>query len=207
MSIEDKNIPAQQKGNQLDTVHEVTLNNREEAIQLFESAKIRLLNVSRWGEIANGTSSDFQLTNRNGLKVNRPVQLHDYFEIHIPAPGPKSGNGEDWVQVESIQDETDAAADVQITSVRVRPASNPHNPNADTAHFFGEEATSTFVVKREGNTVSAAVRGRNEVPNFHANGVLDTIRHAVVGAGAILGLSNYQWKTLVQGLIEPKKDR
>ncbi|MGI4021801.1 MAG: hypothetical protein ACRYFA_09870 [Janthinobacterium lividum] len=206
MPIEDKNIPQQQKGNQVDTMHEVTLNNREEAIQLFESAKKRLLNVSGWGEIANGASSDFQLTDSNGSKVNRTVQQNDYFQIHIPAPGPKSGNGEDWVQVEAIQDETDVAADVQITSIRVRPASNPQNPNADTAHFFGEDATSTFVVKRKGNTVSAEVHGRNEVPNLHADGILDTIRHAIVGIGAILGFSNYQWKNLVQGLIEPKKE-
>ncbi len=46
MSIEDKNIPQQHAGNQLDTQHEATLNTREEARQLFASAKNRLLNVS-----------------------------------------------------------------------------------------------------------------------------------------------------------------
>lgn len=205
MSIEDKNIPEQQKGNQLDTQHEVTLNSREEAEKLFEAAKKRLLNVSHWGEIANGVSADFDLTDSSGQEVDRPAQQGDRFKINIPAPASDSGSGNDWVEVEAIQDETDPEADVQVVSIRVRPSSNPQKPNDNTAHFFHEDATSTFVVKRKGQTVSAAVHGRNEVPNMEADGVWDTIRHALVALGAILGFSNHQWKNLVQGLIEPEK--
>ena len=57
MSIEDKNIPQQQKGNQVDIQHEATLKSREEAKALFETAQKRLLDVSHWGEIAEGFSS------------------------------------------------------------------------------------------------------------------------------------------------------
>ena len=206
MSIEDQNIPQQQKGNQVDVVHEEKLDSREEAEQLFETGKKRLLDIFRWGEIANGFSSGFQLTNSNGQEISRPAQTGDYFKIHIPAPGPESGNGEDWVQIEAIQDETDPAIDLQIVSIKVRPASNPQKPNADTAHFFGEDATSTFVVKRKGNTVSAEVHGRNEVPNLHGTGILDTIRHVAVAVGAIVGFSNHQWKNLTDGLVSPKKE-
>ncbi|MVN21590.1 hypothetical protein [Mucilaginibacter arboris] len=206
MSIEDKNIPEQQKGNQVDVIHEETLKSREEAEKLFETVKKRLLNISHWGEIASGFSSGFQLTNSNGLEVDRPAQEGDCFKIHIPAPGPDSGNGDDWVKIEAIQDETDQAADVQVVSIRVRPSSNPQNPNQNVAHFFHEDATSTFIVKRKGNTVSAEVHSRNEVPNLKANRFWDTIRHTVVALGAILGFSNHQWKNLVEGLIEPKKD-
>ncbi len=207
MSIEDKNIPEQQKGNQLDTQHEAVLNSRKEAEQLFESAKKRLLNVSHWGEIANGFSSSFKLTDRNGQEVDRPVQQGDRFRISLPAPGPHSGNGDDWVQVENIQDERDENTDIEIISIRVRPASDPQNPKPDTAHFYTKDATSTFVVKRKGNTVSAEVHGRNEVPNTEATGFWDTVRHVVVAVGSILGLSNQQWKNLTEGLLAPKKDR
>lgn len=207
MSIEDKNIPQQQKGNQVNVVHKEKLESREDAEQLFETAKKRLLDVSGWGEIASGFSSGFQLTDSHGQEVFRSAQTGDYFKIHIPAPGPESGDGEDWVQIEAIQDETDPAIDLQIVSIKVRPASNPQNPNTETAHFFGEDATSTFVVKRKGNTISAEVHGRNEVPNLHGTGVLDTIRHVAVAIGAILGFSDQQWKNLTQGLIAPKKDR
>lgn len=205
MSIEDKNIPEQQKGNQMDTLQEVSLKSVEEAKALFATAKKRLLNVSHWGEIANGFSSAFQLTSREGKEVDRPLQHGDFFKISIPAPGPESGKGEDWVQVENIQDETDAATDIEIISVRVRPASPPHTSGTATAHFFNEAATSTFVVKRKEKTVSAEVHGRNEIPNVQGEGILDTVRHAVVGLGAILGFSNRQWKNLVEGLVEQKK--
>lgn len=206
MSIEDKNIPKQEKGNQVDTLHEVTLGSQEEAVQLFETAKNRLLHVSRWGEVAKGASSGFQLTNSHGLEVDRAAQEGDHFKIHIPAPGPDSGNGEDWVQIEAIQDEADTEADVQVVSICVRPSSNPQKPDQNIAHFFTEDSTSTFVVKRKGNTVSAEVHGRNEVPNLHADGIWDTVRHAVVAAGAILGFSNQQWKNLTEGLTAPKKE-
>ena len=207
MSIEDKNIPQQHVGNQVDTQHEATLNSREEAQQLFASAKKRLLNVSHWGEIANGFSSSFQLTDGSGQEVDRPVQKGDRFRISLPAPGPNSGNGDDWVEVENIQDEQDENADTEIVSIRVRPTSDPKNPKPDTAHFYTNEATSTFVVKRKGNTVSAEVHGRNEVPNTQTSDLWDTVRHAVVAVGSILGLSNRQWKNLTEGLLKPKKDR
>ncbi|WP_299288670.1 hypothetical protein [uncultured Mucilaginibacter sp.] len=207
MSIEDKNIPQQQTGNQIDTQQETTLNSREEAQQLFRLAKKRLLDVSHWGEIANGFSSSFQLTDSNGQEVDRPVQKGDCFRISLPAPGPESGNGDDWVQVENIQDEQDEHADIEIISIRVRPTSDPQNPKPDTAHFYTDDATSTFVVKRKGNTVSAEVHGRNEVPNTQTSGLWDTVRHVAVAVGSILGLSNQQWKNLTEGLIKPKKDR
>lgn len=205
MSIEDKNIPKQQKGNQVDTQQETVLNSREEAEQLFETAKKRLLDVSRWGEIAKGFSSSFQLTDANGQKVDRPVQQGDRFRISLPAPGPESGNGDDWVQVENIQDEQDENADIQIISIRVRPTADPKNPTSETAHFYTNEATSTFVVKRKGNTVTAEVHGRNEVPNTEATGLWDKVRDVAVAVGSILGLSNQQWKNLTEGLLKPKK--
>lgn len=205
MSIEDKNIPQQQEGNQVDIQHEAKLPNREQALQLFEAAKTRLLNVSCWGEIANGITAKFQLVNAEGVEVNRSAKVNDYFKIHIPgAPNSESGEGNDWVRIENIQDESDTENDIQIISIRVRPASNPQKPDESSAHFFHEEATSTFVVKRKAKTVTAEVHGRNEVPNLKADGVWDTIRHTIVAIGAILGFSNQQWNNLVEGLIDPK---
>lgn len=205
MSIEDKNIPQQEKGNQVDVIHHQNCNNKEAAEQLFASAQKRLFDVSRWKEIADGFSAGFQLTDSNGAEINRPAQKGDCFKIDLPAPGSKSGGDEDWVKIEAIQVENDAAADIQIASIRVRPCANPKNPQTDTAHFFQEDATSTFEIKRKGNTVTAEVHGRNEIPNVHADSILDTIRHAVVAVGAIFGFSNKQWKNLVEGLIDPKK--
>ena len=55
---------------------------------------------------------------------------------------------------------------------------------------------------RENNTVTAAVLARNEVANTTNNtSLIDKLRNAVVGTGAALGLSNPQWKSLVNGLL------
>lgn len=206
MSIEDKNIPQQEKGNHVDIRQEAVLDNREAAIQLFEAAKKRLLDISTWGEIAHGISAKFQLVNAQGAEVNRPAQVDDYFKIHIPgAPSSESGEGNDWVRIENIQDEADVATDLQIVSIRVRTASNPQKTETEPAHFFSDDSTSTFVVKRNGSTVTAEVHGRNEVPNLKADGVWDTLRHVVVAVSAIIGFSNQQWNHLVKGLIDPKK--
>ena len=206
MPIEDQNIPQQEKGNQVDVIHHQNFDSKEEAEQLFASAQKRLFDVSRWKEIADGFSAGFRLTDSNGLEVDRPAQKGDCFKIDLPAPGSESGNGDDWVHIEAIQVENDLVQDVQIASIRVRSCANPQNPRTDTAHFFQEDATSTFTVMRKGNTVSAEVHGRNEIPNSHANGIWDTIRHTVIAVGAMLGFSDKQWKNLVEGLIEPKKE-
>jgi hypothetical protein len=62
-------------------------------------------------------------------------------------------------------------------------------------------ATSTFQVKRIGNCVSAEEHGRNEVPNLETGHLLDNIRNAIVSAGAKIGFSYPQWKSLVSGLL------
>jgi hypothetical protein len=204
MSIESENIPEQHKGNHVDTVNEVTFSTRQHAQKLFDLARTRLLDMSNWTKIADGPSSEFELTDNLGNPIERLVQQGDKFKIDLPmTPGSSSGAGYDWVEIEHIQDEFDSAEDTEITSIRVRPTKNPKNDTGDIAHFFTDESTSTFLVKRRGVTVSAEVHGRNEVPNTHANNFWDTMRHVMVAMGAIFGFSKPQWKNLVDGLLDP----
>jgi hypothetical protein len=70
------------------------------------------------------------------------------------------------------------------------------------AHFFTEEATSNFMVKRVGNKVSAEVHGRNEKPNTEAEKLVDKARNTAVATGAVTGFAKLQWKSLVNGLIK-----
>jgi hypothetical protein len=130
----------------------------------------------------------------------RTAQKGDHFKIDIPGPGSVTGEGYDWVQIEEIVEERDEQSD--SIAIRVRPASNPRNEKSDVAHFFTNAATSNFIVKREGTKVSAAVRGRNEKPNTEAEAVIDKARNTAVATGAITGFSNYQWKSLVTGLLK-----
>ena len=93
----------------------------------------------------------------------------------------------------------------EYTAIRVRPAPSPLNEKQDVAHFYSDEATSNFIVRRDGKKVTAGVYGRNEKPNVKkADTVVDKIRNAIVGTGGVTGLSKLQWKALVSGLLKPQ---
>jgi len=52
--------------------------------------------------------------------------------------------------------------------------------------------------------VFAEVNGRNEQPNTDAENLIDKARNIAVAAGAMLGFSKVQWKSLVDGLVDPE---
>lgn len=198
--MEKENLtPPQETGAQSNTEASRSFSSTEEASDFFETVKDRLLHVNSWHGLAGSLSAAFQLTDSNGLEVDRPAQVGDHFKIDIPAPGIQTGDGHDWVQIEAIEEKGEGAEEALL--IRVRPASAPTNDNPDVAHFFAEDASSSFVVKREGATVTAAVYGRNEKPNTDAEKLVDKARNLAVAAGAITGAAKLQWKGLVEGLV------
>jgi hypothetical protein len=203
---EDKIIPDQRIGNKLDTGHEHLATSREEAAQIFSTAVDRLLNVNIWEKICGPLSAKFTLTDENGSVAHRTLKPGDHFRIDIPGPGPSAGDGFDWVQVEALDDERNPSAEDESVTVRVRPASSPKNNAPDIAHFFKEDATSSFRVQRIGNLVRAEVHGRNEIPNTKTGLAKDKVRNAMVGASAVAGASKPQWKSLVKGLLDQSID-
>lgn len=193
-------IPEHATGAKSDNEAIIELPETEKAKQFFVIVKQRLLHVNNWHQLAGKATADFILTDAHGHEVNRPVQEGDHFKIDIPGPGPATGDGYDWVQVEKIEEIN--TPDIESVAIRVRPATNPNNERADIAHFFTDEATSSFIVKREGNTVSAHVHGRNEKPNVIAETVSDKARNTAIATGAVTGFSKLQWMSLVKGLIK-----
>ncbi|WP_036678871.1 hypothetical protein [Daejeonella oryzae] len=196
----DNSIPTQKIGAESDTSSEVILNSTEAAIEHFKTVKQRLLDVSKWHSISGKFSADFTLTDNEGNPVNRLAQEGDFFKIKIPAPKNETGDGYDWVQIQGIED-LNPSEHIQSVSIKVKPAANPQNLKEETAHFFKDEASSTFLVKRDHQTIAAEVHGRNEVPNTDAD-FKDSIRNLFVALGAMLGFSKTQWKAIVEGLIE-----
>lgn len=192
-------IPAQQTGASSDTDATATFDSIEKAKEFYETAKQRLIQVNNWQKWAGPATAHFQLTDAAGNDVDRTVQENDHFKIDIPGPGSVTGDGFDWVQLEKIEET--AAGEKEQISIQVRPATNPNNNRQDIAHFFGEEASSCFIVKRDGNTVTAAVHGRNEKPNMDAEKLVDKARNAAVATGAVAAGSKLQWKSLVNGLV------
>jgi hypothetical protein len=199
-------IPQQHTGAASETVCIITAQNEEDAKTLFTKARKNLLNVNNWEELAGGLSASFQLVDEKGHTALRTPQIGDYFKISIPAPGNESGKGHDWVKVEDMEDITQDEHQA-FTAVRVRPTKAPAGqPCADSHHFFTQDATSTFYVKRDGKTVSAAVLGRNEKPNTKPTGLLNKVRNLVVGCLAAVGFNKPQWRALAKGILEKDVD-
>jgi len=196
-------LPEKEEGSQKDIEAKEKMATVEEAKQLFEAAKNRLLQVNYWDKICGKASAVFKLTDQKGQEIEDTPKVGNHFKINIPAPGISAGEGFDWVRVEAIEENKDEINDTEYLLMRVRPSENPLKSGEEVAHFFSDKATSNFVVLREKNVVTAAVLGRNEVANTNAvSNLFDKIRNAVVGTGAVGGLSYPQWKSLVNGLLD-----
>jgi hypothetical protein len=195
MSAEEV-IPEHNKGIETNTESSVELSSEEEAKDFLKVVKERLLAIDEWHQYAGSATANFQLTDERGEPVKRQPQKGDHFKIKIPGPGTVTGEGNDWVKIETIEEEEN------YLGIRVRPATNPTNERTDVAHFFDEDATSSFLVKREGKIVTAGVYGRNEKPNTDTETVVDKVRNAAIATGAISGFSKLQWKSLVNGLVK-----
>lgn len=199
MAQPEEHIPEQQTGAESNTVATQQFATEAEARQFYGIVRQRLLQVNQWHDWAGTGTAEFRLTDAAGNEVAREPQAGDHFRIDIPGPGSITGDGYDWVRIEAVEETHDAQSDCLL--VQVRPATNPQNEQPDVAHFFSEEATSNFLVKREGLIVSAGVHGRNEKPNTHTNSVVDKVRNATVATGAVSALSKLQWRSLVNGLV------
>jgi hypothetical protein len=201
----DEMVPPNNKGSSLDTEFEVRATDESEAKKLFALASHRLLDVNSWDKLCGPMSAVFKLTDRNGIEINGLAKPGDHFQIDVPGPGPAAGEGFDWVRIEAMDDQRNPSAREESVTLRVRPSSSPKNKNPDTAHFFSEDATSSFRVARIGTVVRAEVHGRNETPNTETTSAVDKVRNAVVGTGASAGMSTPQWNSLVKGLLNTSK--
>lgn len=193
-------IPPQYTGNEIESIAEEEFENEEDARNMFITAKQRLLDVNNWNRIAGIVTATFQVIDNKGKEVDRQVKKSDYLRISIPGPGNKEGEGYDWVFVEDlIEFEKEG---IQSTGFRVRPNENPFSVKNETAHFYSNEATSSFIITRDKLKVSSWIIDRNLLPNTEAESLVDKVRDIVVGVSAIAGFSKLQWQALAEGLIK-----
>lgn len=195
-----KIVPAQEEGKAITAESKIELPNDREAILFFDTVKSRLQQVNQWHEIAGGLSAHFQLMDENGEAISREPHPGDYFRIDIPGPGTVSGEGFDWVRVEEITHQV--LPQSERYGFRVRPARNPENDDQDIAHFFSAASTSSFIVYREGASITATIFDRNIQPNKDATKIVDKIRDLMTGSASMLIFSKLQWKNLVEGLLQ-----
>jgi hypothetical protein len=195
-------VPKQKTGAKSDTQYSVRTKNEQAAKQLYQNARLNLLNVNSWHTLT-GSDVVFQLVNENGEEIHGLVEKGNYFRIHIPAlPANKNGNGDEWVFVEKVEE--GKMKYHEFISIRVRPVKAPVSQSTATAHFFSSKATSTFSVIRNSSRVTVSVSGRNEEPNTDTHDLMTSIRNVIVALGAMIGLNKPQWKSLAKGIINKK---
>lgn len=195
-------VPGQRAGGETNITEKTTAESLGEARKIFEAAKQRLLDVNNWHKLCGIASAVFQLSDHKGNKITGEAGEGDLIQVDIPGPGSAAGEGFDWVRIEAIKDESSGNSDHERFMLRVRPTANPQQQEKGTAHFYTSEATSTYIIERNGTTVTASEYGRNEKPNAAARSFIDKVRNALVGIGGLSGISKLQWKSLVKGLLE-----
>ncbi|MES2645523.1 MAG: hypothetical protein V4717_01515 [Bacteroidota bacterium] len=194
-------IPFQYTGKASTTSYSIEASDLDQAHKIFLNAREKLLHVNEWHALAGAATAVFQLTDDTGKEIDRAVQAGDFFRINIPGPDNAKANGFDWVRVEEVEEQLKHHYHVWV-AIKVRPAAPPIEGNEKTAHFFSNEATSSFLVERRGLTIIASVFGRNEKPNNENEGVFDIVRNTIVAVSAMLGFSKPQWKSLVKGILK-----
>ncbi len=197
-------VPKNKAGKAVDLEQSITEESLQDAITVFRLAYSRVIYPAIWKNLAGVGTASFSIWRAGSSEVHRHVYVNDFLRIDIPGPGPTAGDGYDWVKVETLQENIIPHADESFV-MRLRACANPEKATAGTAHFFTEEATSTFILKRTGKTVTFSYHGRNEKPNTSDVEPADKIRNKLVATSAVAGLSELQWTALLKGILQREK--
>lgn len=196
-------IPKQFIGSQTGATSKIKLDTRHDALLLFKKAREHLLDINSWEKLCGQGSAEFTHTDKNGEPlISTTPKIGDLIRIKLPAPENKEGDGYDWVRIEAFDENKSLVSDSETFGFRVRPIENPKNKAGNIAHFYTDDATSTFLVIRYSHTVFALERGKNEVAN-DSNSWISNIRNKLVAFTAMIGFSKPQWKKLVDGILVP----
>ena len=200
--MENEMVPPEIKGKNTDLERCFEAATVEAAISIYKMASERMLDPFCWHKLCGPASAEFALMDEKGEPIDGPAKRGDHLRIDIPGPGTATGGGYDWVRVEFIEEISNPAKDEESCGMKVRAASAPGKEQKDTAHFFKTDATSSFIVHRSQNRVTASYHGRNEIPNTSTGNTADNIRNTMVAMGAIAGFSEVQWSTLTKGFLK-----
>ncbi|NDK55837.1 hypothetical protein GWO68_07910 [Pontibacter sp. BT213] len=164
------------------------------AREAFEQAKAKLFDVNRWSALP-GINSTFALYDATGNQLNKAVDAPGYYiKIELPGPTP-----ENWVQV------TDVQVQENLAEFTVRPSEKPQpEPAAEnvTEHFFTKDASSTFRVELNGNTLVANEIGKNEVINNQGEEAGNrAVANTLIAEGGWAGFQGLQWNKLTAYLV------
>ena len=189
-------VPENEDGKANDLEESQICKSEEECRVLFKKACGRLQDINSWHEMTNEKGASFCVMDNQENEVKRTPFLGDFVRINVPGPGNKEGGGYDWVKIDALK------TDSHHMGMTLRACERPIKSKRTTNHFFDKKATSTFIIQRKDKEVIASYHGRNEKINTDDNSLVDKIRNVVVGIGALLGFSEFQWKSLIKSFLD-----
>jgi hypothetical protein len=165
----------------------------------YDRFREKLFHIDEWRE-ASGVS-DFTLFDENGAPVDHK-EIRDGYFIRIYLPGTLKY---DWVKIVDIYDSDDEIV------VTVRPSFDPTLKDPDhpvTSHFFTDEATNNFCLRRTGPKLEFYVIGLGEKSNISdTGGVLETVRNfAAANFGRYLGIQKGEWTKFCESFLEKEEE-
>ncbi|MCY0969213.1 hypothetical protein [Chryseobacterium wangxinyae] len=196
------NVPVQEKGSFHDTESVKFFDHQDLARTNYQILKDRFLSVNYWDYYSKSKGAEFKLHTKEGILKKRLPEIGDFIRIDIPGPGNFEARGYDWVEITDLYSEEFINGETLESYVMVcRPSGVPGKDDTHTAHFYGSDATSTFIISRGEDFIKFGVYGRNESPNLDAN-IADKARNLMIALGGMVGLSKIQWQILTDSLVD-----
>ena len=192
-------VPIQKNGGFHDTESQKDVTDPTLITQKFDVLKERFFAINQWKQYSGENTADFKLYDSNGNPLDRSPEIGDFIRIDIPGPGEKEAKGFDWVEIINMSHQL--SDHLEYFLITCCPSKIPGNTkNNHVAHFYSDQATSTFMISKTDDKIKAAIYGRNETPNYNAQ-FIDKIRNIFIAIGGMIGISKVQWKALSDGLL------
>lgn len=195
-------IPAQIKGDSHDIVDMECADSIKEASLDFQSLQKRLKAVNDWHSFSKEVKTKFTLINSTTKERTEELAIGNLIRIDIPGPGNPSGSGYDWTEIIDLQNGLDNDQ-CPFFAITVKPCTAPKGDNETIAHFYQEESTSTFIVRRIGTCIYAEVHGRNQIENTSDVPIMDSVRNKAVVIGRKFGFGSLNWAVFTKALLKP----
>jgi hypothetical protein len=205
MSILNPIIPQQKGLDYIGASSNFNANSRHEALVLFNSAKLRLLDINNWTKLNEVSHNEFRLTDKYGnfLQSSAP-QVGDLIRMRLPILTDDSITRFGWVRIENFESTKDLLKDEDTFGFCVRPIDGPMEIDAvDAHHTYNSEVISYFLLFRKASTIMAIERDRENMKNGTMPSWLKRMRNVIHEILTTMKLYRSPWTRLVNNLLKP----
>lgn len=192
-------VPTNTEGKALDIQKQLKLQSVLKAKKLYGKAHHLLLKPVQWASVINMPGTIHFLMKKNASSKNEGVlELNDWVGMDLGGEGHSKNDRITWMRVDQLMENFDNAYD-ETLAIRMRPVPDPEGKSISTENPFQSSATSTFILKRSGQTVTVSYHGRNEMPHLSGMKFKNKLRNAVTSFLFMAGYSRMLWSSFLKG--------